>query len=348
MKLSVSAIAQIIGGQVQGNPDTIIESAAPIEKALSNQITFFAEPKFADSALASKAGCIIVGDTEKEKFKDHKGSVIFANNPRYAFMLLLREAERHLRPIFPVGVDTQACVSPHATIGSRVHIGPFCTIEAGAEIGNGAVIEAGCYIGHNVKIGPATRLQPGVKVLTSCEIGKNCILYAGAVIGSDGFGYTSPNGVHEKIPQIGKVVIQDKVEIGANTAIDRAALDTTLIGEGTKIDNLVHIAHNVQVGKNCIILALTVIGGSVVIEDNVTISGQCCLADHIRIGKGAILMGKTGIMGNVAPGSILFGHVGRPHSETLRIEAVMSKLPEMYKDLRRMKKILDKQCPEKQ
>ena len=347
MKISTGDITAKVHGELHGSPDVIIKSAAPLEKAGEGQLAFLADPALARKALESRAGCLLAADTEKETFKNYPGTVIFVKNPRYAFMLILREAEKTMRPVTPRVIDKTASVHPGAKIGQMSHIGPFCVIEEGAVIGDSAIIEAQSYIGHNVKIGAGTRLHPGVKVLANCEIGERCILHSGVVIGSDGYGYTSPNGIHEKIPQIGKVIIGNDVEIGANTAVDRAALEATIIGDGTKIDNLAHIAHNVKIGRNCLILAMVVIGGSSVIEDSVIISGQSCLADHITIGKGSIIMGKTGVMSNLAPGSVIFGHVGRPRAEAFKLEALYGKLPEIYKELRAIRKRLEPKCPEK-
>ena len=346
MRFFAEIIAEKLNGELQGDPKRIIENVAPIEKAGEKDISFLADPKFLEAAKNSQAACILAPDTAKKDLASFKNCVIYVKNPRYAFMLLLREAEKAMRPIHPVGIDSKAAVSPNAIIGNRAHVGPCCTVEAGAEIGPGAIIEAGCYIGPNAKIGARTRLYPGVKIMNSCSVGDDCILFPGVVIGSDGFGYVFNNGIHEKIPQIGRVIIGNKVEIGANTCIDRAAMETTRIGDGTKIDNLVHIAHNVQIGKGCIILAHSTIAGSVVLEDYVTLSGQSCVADHVRIGSGATLMGKSGVMSDVKPGALLCGFFAKPRAETFKIEVLQGKLPEMYKDLKKMKKILEKLCPE--
>ena len=348
MRFFAEIIAEKLQGQLQGDPKRIIEGVAPIEKAGETDITFLADPKFSEAAKRSNAGCILAAESERDNLAGFKNCVIYVKEPRYAFMLLLREAEKTMRPVYPVGIDAKAAVSPNAIIGHRAHVGPAATVEADAVIGAQAIIEAGSYIGHNVKIGARTRICPGVKIMNNCSIGEDCIIFPNAVIGGDGFGYVFNNGIHEKIPQIGKVVIGNRVEIGANTCIDRAALETTYIGDGTKIDNLVHIAHNVQVGKNCIILAHTTIAGSVTIEDYVTISGQCCIADHVKIGKGATLMGMTGVMSDVEPGALLCGYFAKPRAETFKLEVLQKKLPEMHKDLRKIKKTLEKLCPEEQ
>jgi UDP-3-O-[3-hydroxymyristoyl] glucosamine N-acyltransferase len=176
--------------------------------------------------------------------------------------------------------------------------------------------------------------------MDACEVGIEVIIHAGAVIGADGYGYTSPRGTHEKIPQLGKVVIEGNVEIGANSTIDRAALEVTLIGAGTKIDNLVHIAHNVTIGKNCLILAQAGIAGSTVIGNSAIIAGQAGISDHLTIGDNTVVMGKTGVMASLGPNQIVFGHTARPRLQAMKIEALLGKLPDMHRAVNKIKKHL--------
>lgn len=340
MNLTIADIAKLAEGDLKGDASAKILAAAPIEKAGGNDLTFLADAAGAPAALASRAGCLLAPRGTEDAFKDFKGNVVFTKNPRYAFMLALRLLEKDLRPLPAAGAHPSAVVSPSAKVEPSAHIGPCAVIEDGAEVGYGAVIGAQCYVGRGAKIGRATRLYPGVKVMDACELGAECIVHAGAVIGSDGYGYTSPRGVHEKIPQLGRVVIEDKVEIGANTAIDRAALEATLIGAGTKIDNLVHIAHNVRIGRNCLIIAQAGIAGSTSVGNGAIIAGQAGISDHVTIGDNSVVMAKTGIMSDLAPNQVVFGHVGRPRLQAMKIEALLSKLPEMHRTLSKIKKRL--------
>lgn len=343
MNLTAGDIAKLAEGDLKGDAGARILGAAPLEKAGGSDLAFMADPAHAQAAMASGAGCLLAPRGTEELLKDFKGAAVFTKNPKYAFMLALRLVEKEARPLPAAGVHPAAAVSPSAKVEPSAHIGPCAVVEDGAAIGYGAVIGAQCYVGRGAKIGRASRLYPGAKVLDGCEIGAECILHAGAVIGSDGYGYISPRGAHEKIPQLGRVVVEDKVEIGANTTIDRAALEVTLIGTGTKIDNLVHIAHNVQIGKHCLIIAQAGIAGSTKIGNGAIIAGQAGISDHITIGDNSVVMAKTGIMSDLPPNQVVFGHVGRPRLQAMKIEALLSKLPEMHRTLSKIKKQLGMQ-----
>lgn len=339
MSLTAAEIAKLAQGTLTGDGARALTGAAPLEKAGPEHLSFLADPAQASAALACKAGCLLAPTGSEEALKDFTGTAVFTKNPKYAFMLALRYFEMDLRPL-PHGRHPAAIISPEARIGSDVHIGPCAVIEDGAYVAPGASIGAQCYLGRNAKVGLNTRLYPGVKIMDGCEVGAKCILHAGTVIGSDGYGYISPRGTHEKIPQIGRVVVEDSVEIGANCAIDRAALEATLVGAGTKIDNLVHIAHNVRIGRNCLIMAQAAIAGSTEVGDNAIIGGQAGISDHIKIGAGSAVMAKTGIMSDLPSGQVVFGHVGRPRVTAMKIEALLSKLPEMHRALAKIKKRL--------
>ncbi len=340
MKLTANDIAKLAEGDLVGDGARPVSGAAPLDKAGPSDLTFLADPAHAAAAMLSKAGCLLAPRGSEEAFKGFAGSLVFTKNPKYAFMLALRLIEKEVRPLPAPGIHPSAFVSSSASLGKDVHVGPMAVIEDGAEVSDGAVIGAQCYIGRNAKVGRATRLYPGVKIMDACEIGAEVIIHAGAVIGSDGYGYISPRGTHEKIPQIGKVIVEGRVEIGANTTIDRAALETTVIGGGTKIDNLVHIAHNVKTGKHCLIMAEAGMAGSAVLGDNVIIGGQSAISDHVTIGDNSVVMGRTGVMTNLPPNQIVFGHLARPRLLAMKIEALLGKLPEMHKAIHKIQKKL--------
>ncbi len=340
MKLTAADIAKLAEGDLQGDGATPLFAAAPLEQAGPADLSFLADAALAPAALASRAGCLLAPRGCEEALKAFPGVVVYTKNPRYAFMLALRLVEKEMRPLPPPGAHPSAVISPSAKIGENVHIGACAVIEDGAAVGTGAVIGAQCYVGRNARIGARSRLYPGVKLMDACEVGIEVIVHAGTVIGSDGFGYTSPRGTHEKIPQLGKVVVEDKVEIGANVAIDRAALEATVIGAGTKIDNLVHIAHNVRLGKNCLILAQAAVAGSTAVGHGVIIAGQAGVSDHLTIGENTVVMGKTGVIASLGPNQIVFGHTARPRLQAMKIEALLGKLPEMHRTLSKIKKQL--------
>ena len=340
MNLTAADIAKLAEGPLKGDGARPIAGAAPLEKAGPSDMAFLADTAMAARAAACQAGCLLAPLGAEELLKDFKGALIFTKNPKYVFMLALRLIETAARPLPEPGIHPAATVSPKASVGANVHIGPCAVVEEGAVLGANSIIGAQSYVGRNARIGARTRLYPGVKIMDACEIGIEVIIHAGAVIGSDGYGYISPRGTHEKIPQLGKVVIEDKVEIGANTAIDRAALEFTLVGAGTKIDNLVHIAHNVKIGKNCLIIAQAGIAGSTVIGDNVIIAGQAGISDHLTIGDNTVIMAKTGVMSDLGPNQLVFGHTARPRLQAMKVEALLNKLPDMHRTLNKIKKQL--------
>jgi len=341
MKLTPEAVAELTGGELSGPRESFeITGAAPLEKAGHGDLAFLADPKHALIAARSNAGCLIASPDEARALKDFKGTLILVKNPKLAFTVALAALENGLRPLKARVQHPSAVIAITARLGKNVYIGPLAVIEDGAVIADGAYIDAQCFVGAKAKIGPDTRLYPGVKVLDNCEIGERCILHAGAVVGSDGYGYASDGGLHKKIPQLGRVIVGSDVEIGANSAIDRAALEATVIGDGTKIDNLVHIAHNVSVGKNCLIIAQAGVAGSAAIGNSVIIAGQAAVSDHITIGDNTVVMGKTAVISDLGPNQIVFGHLARPRAQAMRIEVLLSKLPEMHAAVRKIKKHL--------
>jgi UDP-3-O-[3-hydroxymyristoyl] glucosamine N-acyltransferase len=234
------------------------------------------------------------------------------------------------------GIHESSAVASSVKLGQNVCIGPYVAVEDDAKIGDGVVLDAGCYIGRGVTIGDGSRLCAGVKVMPFCVIGKNVILHPGVVVGSDGFGYETVGGIHEKLPQIGNVVVGDDVEIGANATIDRARFSSTRIGAGTKIDNLVQIGHNVTIGKHCLIVAQVGIAGSVTIGECVVIGGQSGIVGHVHIGDGTMVAGQTGITSSCKPGSFWRGSPAMPYGEANKFFACRKHLSTL---VRRVKAI---------
>ncbi|MEI7482446.1 MAG: UDP-3-O-(3-hydroxymyristoyl)glucosamine N-acyltransferase [Elusimicrobiota bacterium] len=338
MKTTPAEIAALIGGELQGPAGTVITGAMPLTLAGETDLAYLEKAANAAWTANRPAGCLIAPEEAKTALKGRAGAVIYVGSPKQAFARALLKFEKELNPLPGPGIHPSAVVDKSAKIGSGVHIGPHAVVEANSEIGDNAVISAGCYIGADSSVGAGSRLYPNVTVRERCVIGKNVILHPGAVIGSDGYGYINISGRHQKIPQVGRVIIEDDVEIGSNSTVDRAALDATVIGAGSKLDNLVHIAHNVRIGKNCLIMAQAAIAGSTAIGNSVIIGGQAGISDHLTIGDNAIVMAKTGIMSDLAAGEVVFGHTGRPRSQAMKIEVILSKLPELYATVRKLKK----------
>ena len=338
MKTTPAEIAALIGGELQGPAGSEITGAMPLPQAGENDLAYLERAANAAWTVNRPAGCLIAPEEARGALAGRAGAVIYAKNPKQAFAQVLFKFEKELNPLPKPGIHPSAFVAQGAKLGAGVHIGPHAVVEAGAEIGDNTVISAGCYVGAETRIGADSRLYPNVTVRERCLIGRNVILHPGVVIGSDGYGYINVAGKHQKVPQVGRVIIENDVEIGANSAVDRAALDATVIGAGTKIDNLVHIAHNVRVGRNCLIIAQAGIAGSTAIGNDVIIGGQAGISDHITIGDNAIVMSKTGIMSDLAAGQVVFGHIGRPRLQAMKIEVILSKLPELYSMVRKLKK----------
>ena len=226
-------------------------------------------------------------------------------------------------------------------IGENVTIMPFAFIDDNAKIESGAVIYPHAYIGQYAEIGENTVVYSSATVREYCKVGKRCVIHSSAVIGSDGFGFTTKDGVHTKVPQVGNVLVEDDVEIGAHVGIDRAAMGSTVIGHGTKIDNLVHIGHNCKIGANCLIVALTGISGSTIVGDNVTFGGQTGTVGHITIGGNSVYAGRSGITNNMPENSFCAGFPAQPHAEWLRMKAAEKKLPELVKKIHKLEKLLE-------
>lgn len=338
MKKTLVELAQMVGGELKGDPTHFIQGAAGLAEATPSDVSFLGNPKYAPGLKTTKAGAVFLRRSDDKDPDGGPKNKIFVEAPQWAFAQVLRvlEGETLRRP---QGIDSQAKVHDQAILGRDVCIGPFCVVEAGARIGDRTVLLAQCYVGANAVLGQDCLLYPQAVVRENCELGDRVIVHSSTVIGSDGYGFfTDKGGLHHKIPQIGRVVVEEDVEIGSNVSVDRATTGATRIGAGTKIDNLVQIAHNVQIGKNCLIVAQVGISGSTVIGNRVVLAGQAGIVGHLTIGDGAVITAQTGVMNDVGPGEVLFGYPARPHREAMKLQALLSRLPEMYAALKNWKK----------
>ena len=336
MVKTLNEIAQIIGGEVCGDGEIKITGLNRLDTAGEGDLTF-ADAKHAEEAKNSKAAAVIMSADFSGEFPKNVIK-IQSDNPRPLFAKLLEIFTPKIE--IPVGVSDKAFIGENVKIGENVSVMPFAYIGDNAEIGDGAIIYPHTYIGNSVVIGAETVIYANVTVREYCKIGSRCVIHPSTVIGSDGFGFTTKDGVHTKVPQVGNVVIEDDVEIGANVGIDRAAMGSTLIGHGTKIDNLVHIAHNCKIGANCLIVAQTGISGSTTVGDNVTFGGQVGTVGHIKIGGNSVYAARSGITKNMPEDYFGSGFPVQPHAEWLRLQTSLKKVPELLKKVSKIEKIL--------
>ncbi len=331
MKFTLREIAQIIGGELIGDPDIVITGISGIKEAEKGDITFLANSKYQRLMEITRASAII---TSKEVTNSRR-ALIRTENPSLAFSKVVElVAPNYIR--HPRGIHPTAIIGKNVKLGENVSLGPYVIIEDSASLGDNTVVYGGSYIGRSVVIGRECLIYPNVTVLQRVEIGDRVIIHSGTVIGSDGFGFATVKGVQKKIPQIGTVVIEDDVEIGANVTIDRARFDKTIVGKGTKIDNLVQIAHNVIIGKNSIIVAQAGISGSTILGKGVILAGQAGLVGHITIGDGAIVAAQAGVTKSVPPGVKVSGYPAKPHEKAKRVNACVQRLPEVYRKLKEL------------
>jgi UDP-3-O-[3-hydroxymyristoyl] glucosamine N-acyltransferase len=334
--MTLQEIARLVEGELLGNPGVEIHGLAGIKEARPGELTFLSNPKYREFLKTTQASAAIVGREETASTI----SLIRVKDPYLAYQRVVEALYVVHHPVAK-GLHPMAVVSGEAKIG-RASIGPYVVIEPGAEVEDGAILYPFVYLGKMAKVGRSSILYPHVSVREDCEIGAGCILHCGVVIGSDGFGFaTDQEGVHHKIPQVGKVVVGDDVEIGANTAVDRAALGVTVIKSGTKIDNLVQVGHNVVIGTGCLLAGQVGISGSTEIGDHAVIGGQAGLAGHLQIGDRALIGAQAGVTKSVPAGTAVSGYPARPHSEAKRREAAALRLPEALRKIAELERRLE-------
>ncbi len=319
--------------KIIGCTDVTITGIRNLESARIGDLSFLGNMKYREQLQSTRASVVLIGKEGTDSPHDNQCFLVY-DNPSYALGLLCRDIESRNKKKYPPTIHPSAIISPSVKIGQNVSIGPNVVIEDDTTIEDDVVISSGCYIGFYVKIGNRSILRAGVKVMDNCVIGKQVILHPGVVVGSDGFGYETVNEIHEKIPQIGNVIIEDNVEIGANTTIDCARFSSTIIGEGTKIDNLVQIGHNVRIGKHCLIVSQVGIAGSAILEDYVVIGGQSGINGHITIGTHTMICGHTGVAASCPAGSFLRGSPAMSYYEANKFFACRKHLPEVVKKMK--------------
>ena len=334
MHITVADIARLIEGELVGSGQVEITGCAGLKEAREGDLSFLANPKYEPLARESKAGAIIVPRQTSLPGK----LVIRVDNPSLAFSLVINHLLKDSPPLINTGIHPTAIIAKDATIAKNVAIGAYVVVESKASIGEGTKVLAHCYVGHGVKVGSNSFIYPQVTLREKVIVGNNVIIHSGTVVGSDGFGYVTVDGKHIKIPQTGTVVIEDDVEIGANVTIDRARFDKTIIGEGTKIDNLVQIAHNVTIGKHCLIIAQVGISGSTHIGNHVILAGQAGIVGHLTIGDGTVVAAQSGVSKSIKAGAQVFGTPAQPLREAFKNNAHIQRLDHYVQLIQELKK----------
>jgi UDP-3-O-[3-hydroxymyristoyl] glucosamine N-acyltransferase len=335
--ISLAQVAALAEGELAGGGELRIVRVATLEEAGADDLALVAHPKYLPYVHASRAGAFLVARRLSGALPGGRPRVV-VDDPHLALARVL--ATLAPEPVPPPGIDASAVVAPGAELGEGVHLGAFVVVGEGARLAAGCVVEAHGVVGAGCRLGPGTRLHPHVTLYPGVEMGARCEVHAGARLGAGGFGYAFDGKAHVRVPQIGGCRIGDDVEIGANSTVDRGSLGDTTIGSGSKLDNLVHVGHNVRIGRGVLVVAQTGISGSTVVEDGVVIGGQVGIGGHLHIGAGARIGAQAGVMGDVEAGAVVSGYPARPHRESLRASAGLFRIPEILRRLRKLEKTI--------
>jgi len=347
MIFTAAQIAAYINGRIEGNPDEQVVSFGKIEEAQKGQLAFLANPKYEEHLYSTGASVIIINETQELK-QDLPSTLIRVPDAYSAFATLLALYQKMAKQQMQ-GVQQPSYIDPSAKLGDNVFVGAFAYLGENVCIGNDVKIFPQVYIGNNVTVGDSTTIYPGVRIYQGCVLGKNVTVHGGAVIGSDGFGFApQADGSFQKVPQIGNVVIEDNVEVGANSTIDRATIGSTLVKSGAKLDNLIQVAHNVEIGNNTVIAAQAGVSGSTKIGNNVMIGGQAGIVGHLQIADGSKINAQSGVSKSIKKAnSAVTGSPAFDYTSSLRSQALSRNLPEMEKRLKDLEQLVKRLMEEK-
>ncbi|MCD6063011.1 MAG: lpxD [Flavipsychrobacter sp.] len=342
MQFTAQQVAAIINGQIEGDPQAKVSRVGKIEEGEEGVLSFIANPKYEDYLYSTKASILIVNEALKVE-QPVAPTLIRVKDAYIAFTQLLEKYHQMTGSAGKNGIEEPSYISPTAKVGQNVYIGAFAYVGENARIGDNVKIYPGCYLGDNVVIGNDSVLYAGVKVYNECHLGQRVVIHSGTVVGGDGFGFApQKDGTYKKVPQIGNVIIENDVEIGANTTIDRATMGSTVIHKGVKLDNLIQIAHNVEIGENTVIAAQTGVSGSTKIGRNCIIGGQVGMVGHIQIADGTRINAQSGLSKSVtAPNTALTGSPAFEYKSSLKSQAIFRNLPELQQRLLKLEETVE-------
>jgi UDP-3-O-[3-hydroxymyristoyl] glucosamine N-acyltransferase len=346
MNFSANQIALLVNGKIEGDPNTTVNSFGKIEEAKQGQLAFLGNPKYEDYLYTTQASVIIVNESLQLK-KPVSATLIRVTEAYTAFAALLSRYQEMMTQQLS-GIQQPSYISKTASCGQNIFVGAFAYLGENVKVGNNTKIFPQVFLGDNVKVGDNTVINPGVKIYKECVVGNNVIIHAGVVIGADGFGFVpQADGSFKKVPQMGNVIVEDDVEIGANTTIDRATIGSTIIKTGVKLDNLIQIAHNVEIGNNTVIAAQVGVSGSTKLGKNVMVGGQAGLTGHIKIGDGARINAQSGVSKSIEPGKAVTGSPAHDYTAALRSQLIARNLPELEKRVQELEALVKKLMSEK-
>lgn len=346
MQFSAEQIAGIIKGKIEGDAGAVVSSFGKIEEAGKGQLSFLANPKYEDHLYTTQASIIIINDILE--LRQPVGATLIRVPDAYSAFAVLLDKYQQIRTQHLSGIEQPSFIHATAKTGNNIYLGAFAYLGENVVIGDDVKIFPNAYIGNNVSIGAGSIIHPGVKIYRDCIIGKEVVIHAGTVIGSDGFGFApQADGSFRKVPQIGNVVVEDNVEIGANAAIDRATIGSTIIRSGSKLDNLIQVAHNVEVGNNTVIAAQAGVSGSTKIGNNVMIGGQAGIVGHIQIADGTRINAQSGVSKSIkTPNTAVTGTPAYDYASSLRSQALSRNLPELDKRITELEEIIRRLQPD--
>ena len=346
MTFPASQISLLINGRIEGDPNALVDSFGKIEEAVENQLTFFANPKYEEFLYTTRASIIILNESYELK-QPVKATLVRVADAYTAFATLLSKYQEIMQQQLS-GIQQPVYIAKTATYGKNVFVGAFAYLGENVKVGDNTKIYPNVYLGDNVSVGENSIIHPGVKIYHDCIIGGHVTIHAGTIIGSDGFGFApQADGSFKKVPQIGNVRIEDHVEIGANSTIDRATIGSTLIKKGAKLDNLIQVAHNVEIGNSSVIAAQAGISGSTKVGNGVMIGGQAGIVGHIQLGDGSKVNAQSGVSKSIEPGKAVTGSPAYDYTSALRSQAVTRKLPELEKRVKELEAIIRQLLAEK-